>query len=88
MSISFIANIVGLVGVVTVLTAYTLLQLQRLDPYGFAYSFMNLAASMMVLFSLYYEWNLPSFIIEVVWSVISIYGLYRAVYRAQKRPAS
>lgn len=79
MNIHLIANIIGLIGVVTVLSAYILLQLQRLDPYGFLYSFLNFSSSAMVLFSLYFEWNLPSAIIETIWALISFYGLYRAL---------
>lgn len=81
MDIHTIATAVGIVGVIVVLLSYILLQLQHIDPYSFLYSCMNLMGSVMVLFSLYYEWNLSAVIIEVVWSFISLYGMYRALMK-------
>jgi hypothetical protein len=79
-----IARGVGTFGVVIVLIAYILLQMQRMDPYSFLYSFINLLGSIMILFSLYYEYNFPAVFIEVVWSFISIYGIYQSLKRRKK----
>lgn len=84
MDMHAIATVVGLIGVVAVLLSYTLLQLQRMDPYSFLYSFLNFMGSAMVLFSLYYEWNLSAVLIEVVWAIISLYGIYRALEKKFK----
>lgn len=85
MTLSFIATVTGLIGVFIVLIAYGLLQLQRMDPYSISYSLLNLLGSLMVLFSLYFEWNLPAVVIEVVWSFISFYGLYKAMVKSKKQ---
>lgn len=70
-------DFIGISGVMIVVTAYALLQFEKIDPKLFIYSFMNTIGSMMILFSLIYNWNLASFLIELFWILISIYGLWR-----------
>jgi hypothetical protein len=84
MTISAFATLIGTVGVIIVLIAYLLLQAQKMNPYSFLYSFMNLLGSIMLLFSLYYDWNFPAVFIEVVWAMISIYGIYNALVTRSK----
>jgi hypothetical protein len=81
MTLNMVATVIGMIGVFVVLLSYILLQLQRIDPYSFGYSFLNFLGSAMVLFSLYFEWNLPAVVIEVVWGFISLYGVYRAIFK-------
>ncbi len=81
MTLNMIATVIGMIGVFVVLLSYILLQLQRIDPYSVSYSFLNFLGSAMVLFSLYFEWNLPAVVIEVVWGFISLYGVYRALFK-------
>jgi hypothetical protein len=38
----------------------------------------NLAGALLLLVSLYDQWNLPSVVIECFWAAISLYGLSRA----------
>jgi hypothetical protein len=73
--IAEIANILGLVGVVLVLATYFLLQARKISSQDLSYSVVNLLSSFFVLCSLIFQWNLPSFIIEVVWLMISAYGV-------------
>jgi len=70
-------NIIGVSGVIIVVVTYFLLQIDRVNPKGFWYSFLNAFGSMMILYSLTYNWNLASFIIEFFWILISLYGLWR-----------
>lgn len=78
MQIAHIANIVGLGGVVIVLIAYFLLQAHKVTAHSLLYSVFNLLGSAMVLFSLYFAWNLPSAIVETAWMMISFFGIYKA----------
>lgn len=72
------SDAVGIGGVLLVLVAYALLQSGRLQPRDAAYSWLNLAGSLAILVSLYYAFNLSSFVIQVAWIAISIFGLVRA----------
>ncbi len=74
------ANYIGLVGVVLVLVAYLLLQVERMSAKSVMYSFLNAIGSVFILVSLYYHWNLASGVIEIVWLIISLYGLIKSSY--------
>lgn len=78
-----IANPVGIVGVILILIAYLLLQLDRMSQDSVAYSMLNVVGSVLILYSLYFYWNLASGIIEIVWLIISIFGLFKA-YRLRR----
>lgn len=68
-------DIIGVVGVSIVVFTYLLLQLERINAKGFWYSFLNALGSLMILYSLTYNWNLASVIIEFFWIAISLFGL-------------
>ncbi|OHE17088.1 MAG: hypothetical protein A2540_00410 [Sulfurimonas sp. RIFOXYD2_FULL_37_8] len=81
---SFTVDVVGMVGVVIVVITYFLLQSEKIDSKGFLYSFLNAVGSLLVVYSLLYNWNLASFILEFFWILISLYGL-RKWYRNKMR---
>ena len=68
-------DIIGLTGVALLIITYALLQLDRIDPKGFWYSFNNLIVAVLVTVSLIYTPNLASIVIEIFWFIISLYGL-------------
>jgi hypothetical protein len=74
-----IADIVGIIGVIIILVAYFLLSTDRMVANSFTYHIINFIGAWMILFSLYFHWNLSSVIIEVAWIAISLIGLYRVV---------
>ena len=43
-----------------------------------AYSWLNIAGSAAILVSLTHAFNLSSFVIQVAWIAISLWGLWRA----------
>lgn len=71
-------DIIGLLGVGIILLAYGALTLEKIDPKGWRYSAGNGLGAVLILISLYFSFNLASFVIEIAWLVISIFGLWKA----------
>lgn len=68
--------VVGLVGMIVTLLAYFLLQAQKLHGNGLVYQLMNAVGALGVALSLLFgTFNLPAFLLEAIWLVISIYGI-------------
>lgn len=68
-------DFVGNVGVLLILATYLLLQMRRLAATGLLYSVVNGFGALLVLVSLTQEFNLSAFAMELVWLLISIYGI-------------
>ncbi len=66
---------IGLVGVGFILVAYFANQQRWLRSEDWRFPAANLVGSLLIMVSLYAEWNLPSVVIEVFWVAISVYGL-------------
>ena len=71
-------NLVGLLGVAAYLTAYALLQLNRLGSHDPRYLVLNAAGSALILVSLLYDFNLPSFVTQTAWLVFTAVGFVRS----------
>ena len=65
-----IPDLIGLTGVALLIVTYALLQLDKIDPKGFWYSFNNLLVAILVTVSLVYTPNLASIVIEVFCSLL------------------
>lgn len=72
---------IGIFGVALILIAYALLQIEKIDPKSVTYSALNGAGALLILVSLYFAFNLASFIIEIAWLAISGFGLWKALRR-------
>ena len=70
-----IPDLIGYTGVALLIITYAMLQLDRIDPKGFWYSFNNMLVAILVTVSLLYTMNKASMVIEVFWFIISIYGI-------------
>jgi|TARA_R110000851_G_scaffold296382_1_gene451503 hypothetical protein len=79
-----ISDIIGLVGVALLIVTYAMLQLDKIDPKGFWYSFNNFIVAILVTVSLVYTPNLASLVIEFFWFIISVYGMVMYYNRQQK----
>lgn len=73
----WIADAIGMLGTLLVLVAYYLLQLEYTDPRGLAYNMINLLGAVLLLFSLYFNFNLASVVMEVFWIGASLIGLWK-----------
>lgn len=73
----YLFNGIGIIGVSIILTAFFLNQHGKLASNSTRYLIMNLSGSIMIIISLVYSWNLPSFVINSIWCIISVYGLMK-----------
>jgi hypothetical protein len=71
------ADAIGIVGVVILLIAYFLLSTNKMSSQSLNYQLSNLIGAACILYSLFFNFNLASFLIETAWVIISIIGLYR-----------
>jgi hypothetical protein len=72
-------NVVGNAGVLLIVGTYLLVQLRRMSATELPYIVANGLGAMFILYSLWFEFNLSAFLIELTWLLISIYGVLRVV---------
>ena len=70
-------DILGTIGVGVIVVTYFLLQIGRIKSDELLYSLLNGAGAALILISLYYDFNLPSVVVETFWLVISVFGIIR-----------
>jgi hypothetical protein len=73
-----IADVVGLVGVAAYLSAYGLLQLGILKVEDGRYALLNGVGALAILYSLIFDFNLPSFVTQSAWLILTIIGYLRS----------
>ncbi len=74
---------IGFIGMIFIVWAYFLLQANRYGIDSLYYQLLNLIGAILLLISLFVHFNLGSFIIEVFWIIITIYGMYKN-YKSKK----
>ena len=79
-------DFLGNVGVLLILLSYLLLQMKKIKSQSMYYSLMNAVGALLILVSLYYNFNLSAFVMEIFWLLISLYGLWQS--RSVKTRAS
>ncbi len=77
MSTIEIHEIVGTVGVSLILLCYFLIQTGKMSAENLPYSVINMTGALMILYSLYFEFNFASVLIESFWVLISLIGVTR-----------
>lgn len=70
-------TIAGIAGSAVIIFAYFANQQGWLRAENWSYSLANLVGAVLIIVSLITAWNLPAFIIEGFWALISIYGLVK-----------
>ncbi|MFT5115010.1 MAG: hypothetical protein ACI8P9_004353 [Parasphingorhabdus sp.] len=78
-------DIVGSVGVSLILLCYFLIQIGKMSPTNLRFSVVNMLGASMILFSLSFEFNFASVLIESFWVIISMIGIIRYI-RNRVRP--
>lgn len=79
-------NVVGNLGVLLIVGTYFLVQIGRMSATQPPYILANGLGAALILYSLYFDFNLSAFLVEVIWLLISIVGLVR-VWRERRRQA-
>ena len=79
-------NIVGNAGVLLIVSTYLLVQIRRMSAVNPPYILMNGLGALLILYSLWFDFNLSAFLIEVIWLLISLLGLGR--YYLERRRES
>ena len=74
---SNLGDMIGLLGVAVYLVSYLVLQLGLVSGQSMVYAAANIVAAGSVLFSLSYQFNLSSALIQTMWILISLIGISR-----------
>ena len=66
-----------MLGVAIVLVAYWLLASGKLSHHDARYPWLNILGTSGILYSLLYQWNLPSIVAQILWILLSVAALIR-----------
>jgi putative permease len=70
-------QIIGFLGMICVVGAYLLLQLQIVSNKNLSFQIINLIGAILLIISLCIHFNLGSFLIEIFWIIITLFGIYK-----------
>ncbi|MDO5046549.1 CBU_0592 family membrane protein [Campylobacter sp.] len=79
-----IFQIIGLLGMICIVLGYFLLQIGKMTSEDLSYQLINLIGAILLIISLFVHFNLGSFLIEVFWIFITLYGIFK-IYKNRKR---
>jgi hypothetical protein len=74
-------DILGTLGVAIIVLTYVLLQIERVRSDQLIYSLLNAIGASLILVSLYFDFNLPSVVVEFFWLLISLFGIGKYLTR-------
>jgi len=78
-------NVVGNLGVLLIVGSYFLVQIRRMSALNPPYILLNGMGALLILYSLWFDFNLSAFLIEVIWLLISLVGLGRYFLERRRR---
>ena len=70
-------DLIGNIGAIVLVSTHYTLTAQKIDSKGFIYSAANLLAAILLTISLVDKPNISSLVIQIFWSLTSIYGIYQ-----------
>lgn len=79
-----IANPIGLIGVAMILIAYYLLSVGTWRGESIRFQFLNFLGAILILYSLFFHWNLSSVVIEIAWIIISVIGMLKTKLKREE----
>ncbi|MFL5186576.1 MAG: cyclic nucleotide-binding protein [Microvirga sp.] len=71
-------DVIGLFGVAAYLSAYGLLQLGALKVEDNRYALLNALGAILILYSLFFDFNLASFVTQSAWLMLTALGYIRS----------
>ena len=80
-----IYDLAGFLGAAIIVIAYFAMQQRWLNALDWRFPAANLLGSLLILVSLWFEWNFPSVVIEIFWALISLMGLVRSLAERRRR---
>lgn len=75
---------IGFVGMIFVVFAYFLLQTNKYTIQSIQYQLLNLVGAVLLLISLFVHFNFGSFVIEVFWIIITLYGIFKNITKKER----
>ncbi|MCR4942418.1 MAG: hypothetical protein K5978_06490 [Campylobacter sp.] len=81
-----IFQFIGFCGMVCIVVAYFMLQLGNTNAKSLKFQFINLIGAILLIISLCVHFNLGSFMIEIFWIIITIFGIVKII-KGQKNEA-
>ena len=78
-------DLAGFLGAAIIVAAYFAMQQRWLNALDWRFPAANLLGSLLILISLWFEWNFPSVVIEIFWALISLMGLARSLAERRRR---
>lgn len=82
---SYTANVIGFAGSFLIVAAFAYSNLTK-QMNLLAFNTLNLAGAALLTISLLVNFNLPTLILEIVWMIISLFGIVKALMQ-RRRPA-
>jgi hypothetical protein len=74
-------DILGTLGVAVIILTYVMLQIERVRSDQLIYSLLNAIGASLILVSLYFDFNMPSVVVEFFWLLISLFGIGKYIFR-------
>ena len=81
-------NVVGNFGVILIVGTYFLVQVGRMSAVQLPYITLNGLGALLIMYSLWFDFNLSAFLIEVIWLLISLLGIGRVLLQRRRDAGS
>jgi hypothetical protein len=78
-------DVIGNIGVVLIVGSYFLVQIGRMSAVHMPYIALNGCGALFILFSLYFNFNMSAFLVEVIWLLISLLGAGRILLQRRRQ---
>jgi hypothetical protein len=78
-------DFIGNLGVILIVGSYFLVQIGKMTATGLSYTSLNCLGAALIMFSLYFDFNLSAFVIELFWILISLVGMVRIYLQRRQK---